>query len=86
MMFLIILEIKVALISYSLPKAALKAVENNGLIPLISPLLAVPWPESDMGKQMMASTTNSNFREQLGWGVSPLWQERRRTPRNPGPP
>ena len=58
-MFLIILEIKVALISYnlSLSKVASKAAENNGLIALISPLLAVPWPESDMGKQMMASTT-----------------------------
>ena len=42
---IIILEITVALISYSLSNATSKAVENNGLVVLISPLLAVPWPE-----------------------------------------
>ena len=39
--FFTILEIKVALISYSLSKAT----KNNGLIALIRPLFAVPWPE-----------------------------------------
>ena len=34
---IIILEIKVALISYSLSKAASKATDNNGLITLIYP-------------------------------------------------
>ena len=46
----IILEIKVTLISYSLSKAASKAAENNGLITLISPPLAVPWPGWGMGQ------------------------------------
>ena len=41
----IILEIIVALISCSLSKAA----ENNGLIAVMSPLLAVPWPEWGYG-------------------------------------
>ena len=45
----IILEIKVALISDSLWKAASRAVKNNGLSALISYLLAVPWPEWGMG-------------------------------------
>ena len=56
--FFIILEIKVALISYSLSKATSKAAENNELISLIGPtqppagstLLAVPQPEWGMGK------------------------------------
>ena len=41
--FFIILEIKVALISYSLSKAASKAAENNGLISLISSHSAPCW-------------------------------------------
>ena len=41
----IILEITVALISCSLSKAS----ENNGLIAVINPFLAMPWPEWGMG-------------------------------------
>ena len=45
----IILEIKVVLISCSLSKVTSKAVENNGLMALISPhsapCWAVPWQE-----------------------------------------
>ena len=45
----IILEIKVVLISCSLSKVAWKAVENNGLVALMSPhsapCWAVPWRE-----------------------------------------
>ena len=48
------LEIKVALISYTLLKATSKADGNYGLIGLMSPhsapLLAVPQPEWGMGK------------------------------------
>ena len=46
---LVILDIMVALISCSLSKVTPKAAENNGLITVISPLLAVPWPEWGMG-------------------------------------
>ena len=60
--FFIVLKIKVALISYSLSKAASTAAENNGLIALITSLLAVPWPEWGIGKQMMATTPNSSCR------------------------
>ena len=47
--FFIILEIKVVLISCSISKVASKAVENNGLMALMSPhsapCWAVPWRE-----------------------------------------
>ena len=58
----IIFELKVVLIIYSWSKAASEAVENTGLKALISPTLAVPWSEGDMGKQMMATTPNSSYR------------------------
>ena len=60
--FLIILEIKVALISYSLSKATSKAAESNGLIVLISPHSAPCWQyPSQSGvwaNQMMVTTTH----------------------------
>ena len=64
----IILEIKVALISYSLSKVAWNAVENNCLIAFISPtqppagsiLVGVGY---SMSKQMMATIANSSY-----WG------------------
>ena len=57
----IILEVRVALISYSLSKATSKTAENNVLIALISPLLPVPLPECGMNKQMMVSTANNSY-------------------------
>ena len=63
----IILEIKGALISYSLSKPASKVAKNNGLAILISShsahLLAVPWREWGMSKQMVPTTANSSY-----WG------------------
>ena len=62
----IILEIKVVLISCSLSKVASKAVENNGVMALMShhsaPCWAVPWREWAMSKQMMATTVKGSYR------------------------
>ena len=58
----IILEMKVILISASLSKVVSKATENSGLIAAHKPLLAEPWPEWGVGKQMMATTANGRYR------------------------
>ena len=60
----ILLEIKVVLISCSLSKVASKAVENNGLMALMSPhsapCWAVPWWE--WGKQMKVTPDKGSQR------------------------
>ena len=57
----------VALISCSLSKATSKAAENNGIIAVISPLLAVPWPEWGMG-----CVDDGYHRKQQLWEVTGL--------------
>ena len=68
--FIQILEIKTALIVYSLSKAASKgaekAAEDNELIALINSPLAVPWPEWGMDKQMMAASGFHHKQQLLG--------------------
>ena len=65
--FFIILEIKDALISYSLSKATSKAAENNGLIGLISPHSVPCWQYPGQSgvwaNQMMVTTANGS-----NWG------------------
>ena len=62
--FFIILETKVALISYGLSKVTSKATENNGLTGLISPHSAPCSKNGQSGvwaNQMMVTTANSSY-------------------------
>ena len=60
----IILEIKVVLISCSLSKVASKAVENNGLMALMSPAQPpagqYPGGSGELSKQMKATTDKTS--------------------------
>ena len=62
----IILEIKVVLISCNLSKVASKAVENNGLMALMSPhsapCWAVPWREWGIQQTVKPTTDKGSYR------------------------